>query len=139
MVISRLDLGDTAHGAYSQLEEGWTAICLEGAPPGEHNKVKGDYQYLPFADAVFEEAYGGCFLEEMDELPLAFKELYRVLRVGGYAKLSSCGVYGTYYDFMRWLDLVRAEAEDAGFVFDKPVWFAEDGEWRIGYVNVFKE
>jgi len=116
--ITKLDLGDTFHGEGRPLESGWTSIALN-----DTDKFLGDYTQMPYHDNSFEYAYGSCFLEfetadtDQDKLN-QYKELYRVLKPGGEAELSSCGVFDDPKEFQH----LGRLAQQAGFEVDLSQW-----------------
>jgi demethylmenaquinone methyltransferase/2-methoxy-6-polyprenyl-1,4-benzoquinol methylase len=52
-------------------------------PDGPHALVAADAHRLPFADASFDAVTSGFLLRNLTDLPVAFREMARVLRPGG--------------------------------------------------------
>lgn len=120
--INKLDLGDTKHGEGSRLKRGWASICLDG--DSFPYKFKGDYIKTSFPSDHFKEAYGSCFFEfdtarSNQKKRLQLAELFRILKPGGVATLSSCEIYGCIDTVLQhYADL----AEQVGFVIDRKKW-----------------
>lgn len=140
--ITKLDLGDTYHGEGEPLGKGWASISLRGDE--FKYKFKGNYIDTPFPNNTFKTLHGGCFLEfetaKTDKKKLQqFKELYRILKPGGRAKLSACEIFG---DEKKLLLHYSQLSIQAGFKIDlakwKPQWVAIYEAYDIPHVILIK-
>lgn len=76
-------------------------------------KVKMDIQKIPFADAQFDVIFCNHILEHVDDDRLAMREMYRVMKKGGWGVMLSPVTYGkpaTYEDPTIISPQARAEA-----------------------------
>lgn len=88
--IRKLDLGGTA--CYESKEA--IGISLDGSMSEDFvtEVVQGDYRAMPFPSEYFDEAFGGCFLENYyQKYTREYREVYRVLKPGAKLTVSSCG------------------------------------------------
>jgi len=158
--VTKLDLGDTFHGNGEPLQPGWISIALD-----ETDKLIGDYTKTPFPDNSFEYAYGSCYLEfdettnvklewnvppqENKEFAQAileqYTELYRILKLGGEADLSSCNsVEGNGMSekekeevehVNNLLQFYGRLAQQVGFITDLSTWKLVKEEYKFGDVK----
>lgn len=118
----KLDLGGTA--CYESKQA--VGISDDGTTAGDEvtPHIVGDYNQMPFPNAVFDEAHGSCYLED----PVNWHELARVLKPGAPVYVSACA---ELYDTET---IVVEELREAGFVVVEPiVWVEPTDDWPERY------
>lgn len=118
MTINRLDLGATSYDDETDV----VSIDLDGFFHTNNTAcIVGDYNHCPFPSNYFDEAYGGCYFEEAYDL----NELFRVLKPGAVAKLSSCEWFTMFGDdgpnqddLVKTIINISIQASQAGFKVD---------------------
>ena len=104
-------------------------------------QVLGDYvEGLPFPDNYFDLAAGSCFLEYREPMMLkAFKEVFRVLKPGGFLKVKGCSPASRrYYDdavaagFEIWSPAAIYWDESDGWSYDTPYYFMKPNTGPLG-------
>lgn len=104
----KLDLGGTA--CYENPND--VIISIDGTTMGDHVTplIIADYNNAPFLGGTFDEAFGSCYFETSYDL----RELYRLLKKGGRAYLSSCEELTPEEEATR-RQMIREQAKAVGF------------------------